>query len=242
MMSRHEQTYYDINVLYSGMMSQFSQSLYFLTDSHTVVTSCLHLLSSCVEKMGGEKVRVPRCLSKHHTPGSGSSFDIMEEVIFKGALHLKLGHYRNKLLHLFVPEAMVLMTVKQGLDVTRGVFSPLPTFLSFPSSSCSPFPPLMLFSLGMICLVFYLPILHSEQALRQFCFLYTALSKEFVFSHSCCDKEKQFLFDRTLRQLVDRGVVHLEDMTLSVNEQKLQMADYLANLVRPFVAGVWVRA
>ena len=162
----------------------------------------------------------------HHTSGGGASHMSMgvasrkevEEVMVKGAVHLKLAHYRNKLVHLFVPEAMLVMVLSCNEDVPRGV--------------CS---------LCELSAIMHLSILFffQDQAMCQFDSLHSALSKEFVLPQHLGSHE---LFHCTLQQLVDRGVVHCEGVSLRVNGRQLPIFEYLAQVIRPFVAGVWVRA
>ena len=73
--------------------------------------------------------------------------------------------------------------------------------------------------------------------MHQFGCLHSALSKEFVLPQHLASHE---LFQCTLQQLVDRGVVYREGVSLQVNERQLLIFEYLSQVIRPFVAGVWV--
>ena len=91
------------------------------TDTRAVTNSSLQLLSSCVEE--GERVKVcePQIGGGKGSVGGASNLREMEKVMLKGAVHLKLAHYRNKLVHLFVPEAMLAMVLSCNEDVPIGL-------------------------------------------------------------------------------------------------------------------------
>ena len=107
--------------------------------SDAVVSSSLSLLSTCVEEEGGV-VRVAGGVSVQRTPPPTLDQEGLEEVMKRGATHLKLGHYRNKLIHLFVPEAMLVMSLQQQEETPIGLLpsgSPFSSSFSSTSSSSS---------------------------------------------------------------------------------------------------------
>ena len=50
------------------------------------------------------------------------------------------------------------------------------------------------------------------------------------------------IFTRTLQGVVDKGLVYREGSNLSMSTlaQRREEAEFIANIIRPFVTGVWV--
>lgn len=93
------------------VVSPCCHSYKYPADTDSVMSSTLGLLSSCLEEASG-RVRVVRPM-----PAEPQSED--GRVMLDGAVHLKLAHYRNKIIHLFVPEAMLVMTLQQFKSTSK---------------------------------------------------------------------------------------------------------------------------
>ena len=92
------------------------------TDADAAIRSGLSLLSSCVEEEEGV-VKVAGGVPVQHTQAPLLDQEELEEVMKRGAVHLKLAHYRNKLLHLFVPEAMLMMALQEQEETLAGLLT-----------------------------------------------------------------------------------------------------------------------
>ena len=102
-----------------------------IDDARTTVESSLRLLSTAIEVTEDEIVR-PKTHPASPSRSTSSLQDVWElakmdmekqyfdRVVETGYVHLLLAHYRNQLLHLFVPEALVAMSLHGNTPCDRG--------------------------------------------------------------------------------------------------------------------------
>ena len=95
-----------------------------------MIHSSIEMLSTALE-LTGDNILQPRTAHKlsvpHRRPSTiqevikmdldDSDYDVITDI---GSAHLLLAHYRNQLVHLFVPEAMAALCLHSDMPCDRG--------------------------------------------------------------------------------------------------------------------------